>query len=389
MVLPDPPADYGSFLLVTGFGRESNRFLQIMEAARYAVFTERRLLYFPYDGTDVARMYDLEEIDRSMRALRVHLGRPPLVRNDDFPHMLSYDRYLHDVLRIPVPDAIGLTDTHRDHCYAVRRIHCSNMELDTKQCARYSDACHFSHIPFRDEPLTRLGPPEPLSASASVALKDDREARERAEAKHALEQLQSWTNEKLLVLSGALLWNMPFPFRDTNLFPNEDTRRRLDQLFPNLHPQLIERASRALQSLTPASASAASSSPSLALHIRTGDLRDAMRSVGERMKLALELVQERWQLDPTSTRVYIATDSDRAEELDEMRRAFPGAQIGLAGTAHAALPREPAVFTVLLDKAVCVQADYFIGSMGSSYSMVIGMLIKRQKGYNYRHDTLL
>jgi len=389
--LPDPPESFGSFLLVTAYGRESNRFLQVMESARWAVLTDRRLLHFPYDGASLAGMYDLDDLDVRMRATRLALARAPLPRDAALPLVLSYDRYLHEVLGLAVPDIATLEENHRDHCFAIRHIHCSQDELDSSSCIPRFAACHFSDIPFRDEPLQRLGPPS-------------KEA--EGDAARMLDEVRAWKEEKLLVLSGALLWDMGFPVLRAPNWPvlaspaaaaplSEEqaalAKSLLSDLYPNLHPSLMSRAAAVLQRLAPSA-----SAPSLALHIRTGDLREQVLSVSARMELALKIAREQWGLDLASTRIYIATDSDRPEEIEQMRAAFgAAAQIGGAQQLEAAAaglsspPVEPAVVAVLMDKALCVQADYFIGSEHSSYTMVIQMLRHRQPNFEPKHHTYI
>ncbi len=99
--------------------------------------------------------------------------------------------------------------------------------------------------------------------------------------------------------------------------------------------------------------------PTLALHLRTGDLRERVGPLEPRLRVAVDQVKE-WGLDVAMLHIYIATDSDDAEEVAHMRAAFPTAQIGLPERLRSELApaSDPSVLSsVLLDKAMCVRGS--------------------------------
>jgi len=113
----------------------------------------------------------------------------------------------------------------------------------------------------------------------------------------------------------------------------------------------------------------------VSLHVRTGDLSSRLDPLSSRLESAARQLSS-WGLSNGSAVIFIATDSRSASDRALMLLHFPTAQIGVPESLQAAFrAEEPGglapVFTVLLDKAVCIQADRFIGTTLSTYTLAI------------------
>lgn len=347
----------GRFLLFTTYGRESNRFLLVLYAIQFALFTDRRLLLIPYGAvglngiTELRDMYDLVALEKHMRAARLELSRAPLP-DENLPHLMSWNDYLSSVLKLDLPPS---------ECVSVHRFFCSSSELEHDRCAARSATCKSYRIPFNgaNGTLTRLPIPKSLP-----------QLQELPDGLLSLSGEAIWTNELLTMMNRS---SSPEQAQ-----PSFDQTTLLKSLYPDLHPTLMHRAGEVIQSLRHRAAgndsAAVSSTPVLALHIRLGDMRGRLLDVETRVRMMLQQSMA-WGLNPLSPAIFIATDSRDQSDHNFMLRSFPSAQIGFP--AASALDSDPPVFAVLLDKAACIRADYFVGSVGSTYTIAINMLRSR------------
>lgn len=434
-VLPSPPASFGGFLLLTNFGRESNRYLLMLYAVRWALFTDRRVVLAPYDtqhSTPLSFMYNIDEMDKQMRQARAVLGRPALEMDQALAHIISWAEYQQLALglsassieaRTPVPpDA-----RHPGHCFALERVVCARVA----EClSSIRDECVEGMCPLDTRAVSRV--PLPATLSALRALTDA---------------------DPFLVLTGDTVWYTPIwrllnaSEPDQRVSPQQ--REVIEGMGPALHPIIMQRAHAILEDIRAnhtahlehtrtgqdrgkeqATATATAPAPALAvsvavpvpvpvpvvlLHIRLGDFvsGDRASSLPDRLSGLVAAASSLGLTDlnrtTTSTCVVIATDSTSAQEKAMMRRAFPSAIIGLPDSQREAdrialafssrsqlsphesrvlFPSSPPVFRVLLDKAVCILADYFIGTQGSTYSKVIQAL-RTKSGKNKNTQALV
>jgi hypothetical protein len=213
------------------------------------------------------------------------------------------------------------------------------------------------------------------------------------------------TYEPLLVLSGRLIWlwslmnHVKHMLSDQRITHTKEQRTAILSISLDLHPEFITLAvtvwkNLTLQILNEQALSDTSSVSvqdkddlsrplsieenaahvkTVALHVRLGDLREVTGNLTERMSAATAWLRVR-NVSVMSAPTFIATDSDRETERAVMLQAFPLAQMG-ADAFLASCPLmmqiRAAVLALLMDKAMCVQADYFVGSRHSSYTNAI------------------
>lgn len=419
--LPSPLPSFGRYLLFTGFGRESNRYLVMIRAAQYALFTDRRLVLAPYDthhSTPLSFMYNIDEMDKQMREARAVLGRPALEMDQSLAHVLSWAEYQQLALglsassieaRTPVaPDA-----RHPGHCFALERVVC------TRDC--------FTAV--HDQCVEGLCPLDTRRPFSVVPLPD------------TLSALRASTDaDPLLVITGDTVWYTPIWKLLNTSEPDQRVsvqhKDAIEGMGPSLHPLIMQRAHAILEDIranqtahynrsvhatettrVPSSSPAVAVAvavpvPVLVLHIRLGDFvseHHRASPLATRLSGMLAAASSMGLTDlnrtTTSTCVVIVTDSTSEEEKAIMRRTFPSAIIGLAESQREAdrialafaarsqlsphetrvlFPVTPPVFNVLLDKALCIIADYFIGTKGSTFSGVITRLRLRR---GHKHTT--
>jgi hypothetical protein len=182
--LPRPPPSAGMFLLFTECDRESNRYYQVMWMARLAVALDRRLVLVPYMGhfrvwvpppgwsgqqytTSLDLMYDLMQLDQHMRAVRTEMGREPMptVRGIDMPLVITWDRYLRDVLELSVEkddENNAQTSFQRGWGLRMRCQDGSDKEPDIfPWTGQVRTSCHFGGVlGLAIQPLQRLPAPQ-------------------------------------------------------------------------------------------------------------------------------------------------------------------------------------------------------------------------------------
>ena len=402
--LPSPPASFGRFLMVTNFGRESNRYMLMLHAVRWSLLTDRRVVLAPYDqrhSTPLNMMYDIHEMDQQMRYVRVMLGRPALQMDQAMAHIISWKEYQQMALGLSAADIEARTPTpappdyrHPGHCFALERLVC------TKDClTSVGDECVEGFCPLNTRALTNA---------------------DRVQLPSTLSALRALTDaDPLLVMTGHAVWYTPLwsmlNASEAGQRVSTQQRAAMEALGPSLHPIIMQRAQLILEAIrancnrtaysnhsgqaTGSPDPSSSSVPVLLLHLRLGDFGHRASDLPVRLAnmaaAAASLGLTNLNLTSTRTCIVIATDSTVEAEKALMRRAFPTALIGLPDSqresdrvalefasrrrlspyeSRVLFPITPPVFNVLLDKAVCILADYFIGTTGSTFSAVIQSL---------------
>ena len=386
--LPSPPASFGRFLLVTNYGQESNRYFLMLQAVRWSLFTDRRVVVAPYDlahSTPLHLMYNMLEMDQQMRRARVMLGRPTLQMDQAMAHVISWQEYQQIALGLSAADIEARMPAppdkrHPGHCFALERLVCWRDCLTS-----VVDQCVEGACPLDTRLLTSTDRVQlPSTMSALRALTDP---------------------DPLLVVAGQAVWysnlwgflNASDPGQRTN----PEQRSAVEAVLrPSLHPIIMQRAAVILEGIRANCNRTGDSSPTpvLLIHLRLGDIVTDHRASELPVRLprmaaaAASIGLTDLHLTSTRTCIVIATDSTVEAEKAMMRQAFPTAMIGLPDGQHEAdrvakefaasgplspydsrvlFPITPPVFNVLLDKAVCILADYFIGTDPSTFTLAI------------------
>jgi hypothetical protein len=391
--------------------------MQCVRMSVFGVLSGRRLVLPSYYSLPIGLLYDVPRLGRDMLAIRLLLGREETDNGNgnggmmppahQLPLAITWEQYLTQILRF---NGTQLAAAKPPISFVLAEHHCVTPIDHSGPVVPGGDNCNLVGIPFvARAPLRWL--PTPSNFSALMATATTTTSSSSSSSPSPPPPLLSFTGRlafgAIERVMGPEVESLPQEAKDALAFLMPHMRQEITKCARRMWEQLAtQRGGEQDENGRSAAASAtASDSPSssplrVALHLRTGDLRSRSASVSARLSFAVDWLHARG-VSPNSSSsvlVYIATDSTEDDELDDMRRTFPRATIGLPASFRAAqldslrdellsaqplwFPLPPPsvledVLLLLLDKSACVQADLFLGSPGSTFSAVIATMRRR------------